>query len=156
MLDDGIRGVVLDLRGNSGGSVHHAKLFADALLDGGAIGGVRLKESRTAHSAERECLLKDMPLAVLIDGKTRGTAEWLAAALQDNGRAIVLGERSSGDPWVRRGVPIEGVEYVFLMATGVLERRDGTLLGFVAPDQEISHPEAIPRAVTLLREQVRS
>ena len=97
-----------------------------------------------------------MPLAILVDRRTRGTTEWLVKALQDNGRAIVIGEHSAGDAFVRRGVPLPGGELVLLMATGVLERADGSRLVRVEPDYPADDPKAgVARAVELLRSRLQ-
>ncbi len=88
---EGVRAVVLDLRGLGGSSVHSAVLLADCLLDSGPIGRVWTPEREHTYQAEPDALFRGWPLAVLVDQATWGTAEWLAAALQDNHRAIVVG-----------------------------------------------------------------
>jgi carboxyl-terminal processing protease len=84
-------GIILDLRSVSGTSVHPAVLLADTLLAGGVIGRVQTAQREVTYQADPDALFRNAPIAVLVDGFTAGTAEWLAAALQDNHRAIIVG-----------------------------------------------------------------
>ncbi|MFE6407537.1 S41 family peptidase [Streptomyces sp. NPDC057837] len=88
-------GVVLDLRGNSGGLVTEAVTAASAFLDGGLVatydvdGAQRALHARPGGDTTR-------PLVVLVDGGTMSAAELLTGALQDRGRALVVGSRTFG------------------------------------------------------------
>lgn len=88
-------GILLDLRGNSGGLVDEAVTAASAFLDGGLVatydvhGRQRALEARTGGATA-------LPLVVLVDGGTMSAAELLAGALQDRGRAVVAGSRTFG------------------------------------------------------------
>ncbi len=96
LLDDGIKGLVLDLRGNTGDDVQSAALTADELLDGGLMWKLHDNKGRTKdYRAERDCIFRDMPVVVLVGEFTRGASEFIAAALQDNHRAIVVGTPST-------------------------------------------------------------
>ena len=93
-----LQGLAIDLRGNAGGLLASAAAVADAFLDEGLI---VYTESRTQRStrrfeAEEGDLLDGAPLAVLIDADSASASEVVAAALRDNGRAVVLGEPSFG------------------------------------------------------------
>jgi Peptidase family S41 len=67
-------------------------------------------------------VFRDRPLAVLIDKQTRGEAERLAAALQDAGRAIMVGIPTYADNFVSTSVPIPDSDEVLVLATGHWER----------------------------------
>ncbi|MFF4844775.1 S41 family peptidase [Streptomyces collinus] len=88
-------GIVLDLRGNSGGLVTEAVDTASAFLDGGLVatydveGAQRALHARTGGDTAR-------PLVALVDGGTMSAAEMLTGALQDRGRAMVIGSRTFG------------------------------------------------------------
>ena len=88
---EGIKAIVLDLRGLWASSAHTALLLADSLLDHGTIGRVRTSHGETVYQADPDAIFRGWPMAVLVDGTTSGAAEWLAAAIQDNKRGIVIG-----------------------------------------------------------------
>ena len=158
MESDGVRALVLDLRGSgSGGSetaVHPAVLLADCLLDHGTIGRVRTARGETTYQADPDALFRGWPIAVLVDQNTAGAAEWLAAALQDNHRAVVVGSPSRGahqtrpagglpmetvgmvpfeyEATVRSTVPVGDGPWSIGIVTGYLERGDGRPLADVA------------------------
>ncbi|MFF2628874.1 S41 family peptidase [Kitasatospora griseola] len=97
----GARGVVLDLRGNSGGLVEEAVGVASAFLDGGPVA------SYQAHGERRELTAAPggdtaVPLVVLVDGGTMSAAELLAGALQDRSRAVLVGGRTFGKGTVQQ------------------------------------------------------
>ncbi len=97
-LDGPLKAAVLDLRGNSGGLLGTGVNLANALLQGGPVLRVdgRRRESRMRFSADQRDLLNGAPLLVLIDAGTASAAEIVAGALQDRGRARLLGYRSYG------------------------------------------------------------
>ncbi|MBI0297793.1 PDZ domain-containing protein [Streptomyces sp. PRKS01-29] len=88
-------GILLDLRGNSGGLVSEAVTAASSFLDGGLVatydvrGEQRVLDARPGGDTES-------PLVVLVDGGTMSAAELLTGALQDRGRAVVVGSRTFG------------------------------------------------------------
>jgi C-terminal peptidase prc len=123
---DGIKAVVLDLRNSIQGAPHFAVLLADALLEGGVIGRIRTKSRVQEFVADRECLFRGLPLAVLVDQNTSNTGEWLAAALQDNHRAVIVGHATRGDTSAYSSIPFPGGDDVVLLATGVLQRPSAT------------------------------
>jgi carboxyl-terminal processing protease len=92
------RAVVLDLRGNAGGMLHEAVAAADAFLSEGEIVSLRSRTAagRRSRHAHPNGHFAGVPMVVLIDGRTASAAELVAAALQENGRATVMGQRSVG------------------------------------------------------------
>ncbi len=88
-------GVLLDLRGNSGGLITEAVTAAAAFLDGGPVATYDVRGRQHALRAERGGDVR-RPLVVLVDGGTMSAAELLAGALQDRGRAVVVGSRTFG------------------------------------------------------------
>ncbi|MGC0376956.1 S41 family peptidase [Streptomyces sp. SAI-229] len=88
-------GVVLDLRGNSGGLVAEAVTAASAFLDGGLVATYDVEgEQRALHAEPGGDTTR--PLVALVDGGTMSAAELLTGALQDRGRAVVVGSRTFG------------------------------------------------------------
>jgi carboxyl-terminal processing protease len=107
-------GVVLDLRGNPGGLLHEAVEVASAFLDGGPVvtyvpsngAPQELDAVGTGNTA--------VPLVVLVDGGTASAAEVVAAALQDRGRAAIIGSETFGKGTVQQPLRLgdgAGVEF---------------------------------------------
>lgn len=88
-------GFLLDLRGNSGGLVTEATETASAFLDGGLVATYDYDGEQRALYAERGGNT-EAPLVVLVDGGTMSAAELLTGALQDRGRAVIVGSRTFG------------------------------------------------------------
>ncbi|MFD8614934.1 S41 family peptidase [Streptomyces sp. NPDC059631] len=88
-------GIVLDLRGNSGGLVTEAVTTASAFLDGGLVATYDVDGSQRALHAEPGGDTT-RPLVALVDGGTMSAAELLTGALKDRGRALVVGSRTFG------------------------------------------------------------
>jgi carboxyl-terminal processing protease len=129
-------GIVLDLRGLGGTSVHSAVLLADTLLAGGVIGRMQTAQREVTFQADADALFRNSPIAVLVDAGTWGTAEWLAAALQDNHRAMIVGVPTYGamsgnragvimSTDVRSRVSLGNGMGAIDLTTGRLERGDG-------------------------------
>ncbi|MDT7842788.1 S41 family peptidase [Streptomyces justiciae] len=88
-------GIVLDLRGNSGGLVTEAVTAASAFLDGGLVATYDVDgEQQVLHADAGGDTTR--PLVALVDGGTMSAAELLTGALQDRGRAVVVGSRTFG------------------------------------------------------------
>jgi carboxyl-terminal processing protease len=94
----GLRGLVLDLRGNPGGFLSQAVAAADTFLWDGTIvstvdGSGRKGEERTARAAGSEA---DYPIVVLVNANSASASEIVAGALRNNERAVIVGERTFG------------------------------------------------------------
>lgn len=91
------RGLVLDLRGNPGGSLAAAVDIASQFLSGGIV---LLQENadgqRTPFNARPNGLAQDVPLVVLVDRGSASASEIVAGAIQDRGRGILVGETTFG------------------------------------------------------------
>lgn len=93
-----IKGIVLDLRNNPGGLLDQAVAVANAFLDKGTIVSTlgRHPESIQRFNATGRDLADGLPMVVLVNGRSASAAEIVAAALQDTGRAVVVGSNSYG------------------------------------------------------------
>lgn len=106
---DQVVGAVLDLRNNPGGLLTTAVEVSDAFLDTGEIVSIRRRDGQgaTRFDAENGDLLDELPIAVLINGGSASASEIVAGALQDHGRAILIGTKSFGKGSVQSIVPLD-------------------------------------------------
>lgn len=92
----GVQGVILDLRENGGGSLVEAIDVAGLFLPGGPVVQVRYRDGRIeALHDEDPSVAWDGPLVVLTDATSASASEIVAGALQDYGRAVVVGDTST-------------------------------------------------------------
>jgi carboxyl-terminal processing protease len=101
-------GLVLDLRDNPGGVLDAAVEVSDAFLDAGIIVSAsgRVPDARFRHEATPGDLLDGAPVTILINGGSASASEIVAGALQDNGRAELLGTLTFGKGSVQTVVPL--------------------------------------------------
>jgi carboxyl-terminal processing protease len=97
-LQSGAGGIIIDLRGNPGGLLDTVVDVASNFLDGGIVlyeadGAGNITNPRPASSGG---VATDLPLAVLVDGGSASGSEVLAGALQDRGRAPLIGTKTYG------------------------------------------------------------
>ena len=109
-LGDTLVGYVLDLRNNPGGLLDQAIAVADAFLDRGEIVSTRGRIEGAAQrwNATEGDLADGEPVVVLINGGSASASEIVAGALQDHGRAILLGTQTFGKGSVQTIAPLAG------------------------------------------------
>ena len=109
-LDNDFSGLVLDLRGNGGGLLHAAAEVSDMFINSGRIVSTRVRGGKVEDSfdATNGTLVDtNKPLAILIDTDSASASEIVAACLQDNQRAKVVGTRSYGKGTVQNILPLQ-------------------------------------------------
>lgn len=92
----GVDGVVLDLRNNPGGYLDGAVFVAGEFLSEGMVVKQEGREASESYSVDRKGSLTQIPLVVLINGGSASASEITAGALQDHGRAKIVGTQSFG------------------------------------------------------------
>jgi carboxyl-terminal processing protease len=93
----GMKRLVLDLRYNPGGLVDAAVDVASEFIRGGVVAYERRRDGpEKAFTARRDGTATDIPLVVLVNGASASAAEIVAGALQDTGRAKLVGEKTYG------------------------------------------------------------
>ena len=135
-----VAGMVLDLRGNPGGVMTQAVMLADLFLVSGKILSTRGRHPSSRHEyiARGNDILNNLPLVVLINGKSASASEIVAAALQDQQRAIIVGSASFG-----KG----SVQSVSRLPNGGELKL--TWSQFITPSGYILHGLGVPPAVCL-------
>jgi carboxyl-terminal processing protease len=99
LQEQGLEGLILDLRGNPGGVLDEGIAISDLFLDpGSAIVETRGRAAgqNETFSANRPQAYPDLPIVVLVDERSASASEIVAGALQDHDRALVLGATSYG------------------------------------------------------------
>ena len=109
-LGDTLVGYVIDLRNNPGGLLDQAIAVADAFLDRGEIVSTRGRIDGAAQrwNATEGDLADGEPVVILINGGSASASEIVAGALQDHGRAILLGTDTFGKGSVQTIMPLAG------------------------------------------------
>ena len=105
-----LKGYVLDLRNNPGGLLDQAIAVSDAFLNAGEIVSTRGRHPDDAqrYNAREGDLANGLPIIVLINGGSASASEIVAGALQDHGRAVIMGTRSFGKGSVQTIIPLSG------------------------------------------------
>ena len=140
-----LTGLVLDLRENPGGALDEAVALSDLFLASGVIVSQR---SRLAA--------RGLPMVVLIDAGSASASEIVAGALQDQHRALVMGERSFGKGSVQSMIPLDRAHAVKLTTARYFTPSGRSVQeGGIEPDirvPQISDPDLRRRDLERLRE----
>lgn len=111
-IGEHINGIILDVRDNPGGLLDQAVDASDLFLKNGLIVSTRGRHPNSAQrfDATAEVFAGGLPVAILVNGSSASAAEILATALQDHGRAVVVGTTSFGKGTVQtvRHLPNDG------------------------------------------------
>lgn len=147
----GATSVVLDLRGNPGGLLTEAVDTASAFLRGGVVVSYTRRDSapRLLDAADQGDL--STPLVVLVDGGTASAAEVVAGALQDRGRAVLVGARTFGKGSVQEPHALtDGSALALTVATYQLPSGRSVEGVGLEPDIEVLPEAAEARALEVL------
>lgn len=104
LTTDGMKSLVLDMRGNGGGFLDQALGVISLFLDEGAVletVGRTADSTRLYHASEEDAPFKGLPLALLLDSRSASASEIVAGALQDHQRALLVGNRTYGKGFVQ-------------------------------------------------------
>jgi carboxyl-terminal processing protease len=127
---EGIHGLILDLRTNGGGLLRSAVEISRMFLTEGRIVSTkgRDKEEEAYDADGKGAILapaKDFPMAILINKFSASASEIVAAALQDHGRAVIIGERSYGKGSVQNVIKLEDGKSALKLTTASYWRPSG-------------------------------
>jgi carboxyl-terminal processing protease len=142
-LGKNLQGLVLDLRNNPGGDPEQAVAISSLFLDAGII--VQIKGRNPSHNhiykAKGKDQLKGIPIAVLINQGSASASEIVAAALRDNHRAVLVGEKSFGKGSIQGLYKLENYGGIKL-----------TIARFYTPKGEEIHGKGVQPDITLAYE----
>ena len=129
--DGTLTGVILDLRGNPGGLLSQSVNVADQFLEKGLIISTRGRHNDSIHdyTAGDVDLIQGLPLVVLVDGNSASAAEIVASALQDSGRAALVGSTSYGKGTVQTVVRLPNDGEITLTWSRLISRTGYALHG---------------------------
>ena len=156
-----LAGLVLDLRSNPGGSLDEAVALSDLFLDKGDIVSQRGRiasenQFYRAESMFKGDAIKGLPMIVLIDAGSASASEIVAGALQDQNRALIMGERSFGKGSVQSLIGLDRTSAVKLTTARYFTPKGHSVQeGGIDPDvrvPQLSDPDAKARAQRAVRE----
>jgi len=110
LTEKGVKGVILDLRGNSGGLFNESIRAAELFLDEGqpVVSTASRHKNEAAHyKAAHPGALVKVPMIVLVNGGSASASEIVAAALQDLKRALIVGSKTYGKGSVQTIIPLK-------------------------------------------------
>lgn len=115
----GVKGIILDLRGNGGGLLNQAIRISSQFVDSGLVlSTIGLEDQRTYNSQGNRW--PNLPVAVLIDGGTASASEIVAGAIQDTQMGVLVGQQSFGKGVVQSLIPLESGAYLRLTTSEYL------------------------------------
>ena len=104
---EGIDGLIIDLRNNGGGSLQEADTMTSLFIPSGPTVQVKSSRSRpTVYSNDDDSVIYDGPMAVMVNRLSASASEIFAGAMQDYGRALVLGGQTFGKGTVQTMIPL--------------------------------------------------
>ncbi len=110
----GIKGIVLDLRGNPGGLLNQAVGLSNLFIKEGVLVSQKgkNKEENLEYKANGRAPYTNLPIAVLVNGGSASASEIVAGALQDHKRAVIIGEKTFGKGSVQMLLPVNKDEAI--------------------------------------------
>jgi carboxyl-terminal processing protease len=131
LRDQGVRGLVLDLRFNPGGLLTSAVEVSNLFLpEDSRVVSIRGRNgAERVYNAKKEGTIlgsaREVPMAVLVNRSSASASEIVSAALQDHGRAVIIGERSFGKGSVQNVIELENKSSVLKLTTASYWRPSG-------------------------------
>lgn len=141
---DGLQLVILDLTGHGpSDGLHQATQIADSLIDGGTLWTLHQRNKKPQSiTADRDCLFRGMQLIALVNENTHDGHAVIAAALQDSGRATLVGRASSFNGILRKTVPLPDLPYAISFSAIRVERARSDRVWPLVPEESVTDPNA--------------
>ena len=167
MMRQGMRALILDLRNNGGGLLDASVKIVSMFVRDGLVVETKGRSERAneKYYADRGKYLTNMPMIVMINGGSASASEIVAGALNDRGRAKLLGEKSFGKGSVQSLFPLTDGSGVYVTIARYYTP-SGKVIDHVglSPDIEVkgepskdkAEDEQLQRAITEIKKQMRS
>lgn len=134
----GAKGIVVDVRSNPGGLLQETIQIADMFLDSGQIFYQQDRSGRETGAIARPGVVTNLPVVILQDEFSASGAELLAGALQENGRAKVVGTRSFGKGTVNHARDLSNGGAIYVSIGRWLTPKHNQIEGKgITPDYEV-------------------
>lgn len=150
LLEQGAQKLIFDVRNDPGGSVDSLCEILDPLLPEGPIMTLRPKQGEeTVYRSDADAL--DLPIAVLVNDQSISAAEFFAAALQEYGKAVVVGTQTIGKGYSQRTYPLSDGSALHLSDQAYFTPQGRSLIGTgVTPDAVVEMDAADTAALYFL------
>ncbi len=167
MLRKGMRALILDLRNNGGGLLDASVKISSMFLQNGLIVQTkgRSERSNEKYYADKNYYQTNLPMTVLINGGSASASEIVAGALNDRGRAKLIGEKSFGKGSVQTLFPLTDGSGVYVTIARYYTP-SGKVIDHVGlspdievkgePDRDKSKDKQLQRAITEVKRLMRS
>jgi carboxyl-terminal processing protease len=138
-----INGIILDLRDNGGGVLEQAIKISDAFLEKGEIVSIQYKEKenfKKYNASGNNIVANSLPMVILVNNFSASASEIVAAALKDNKRALIIGNKTFGKGSVQNILPLKDNDAIKL-TVALFYRPNGSVIQNhgVEPDIEIDN-----------------
>jgi carboxyl-terminal processing protease len=154
----GMKSLVVDLRGNPGGLLTTCVQITNRFLPCGTIVSTKGRlNADNMHESATYSRTWNTPLVVLVDRDSASASEIFAAAIQDNERGIVVGEKSYGKGTVQTHFPLQSINGNLRLTTARFYAPSGRAMSGngVTPDVQISDEDGVANGDRVLSEAVR-
>ena len=154
----GMESLILDLRGNPGGLLTTCVQITNRFLPCGTIVSTRGRLSDdNMHESATYTRTWNTPLVVLVNEDSASASEIFAAAIQDNGRGVVVGEKSYGKGTVQTHFPLQAIQGNLRLTTARFYSPSGRAMSGsgVTPDYHIRDDDGVANGDRVLDEAVR-
>jgi carboxyl-terminal processing protease len=126
LKEEGAKGLILDLRDNPGGLLSSAVEISDLFLGDGKIVSTEGRNTiPKSYVAQKDSPFEDLPLVILINQNSASASEIVSAALQDNKRATIIGQRSYGKGSVQNILELDDGNSVLKLTVASYHRPNG-------------------------------
>lgn len=142
LQEQGMKGLVLDLRGNPGGTVESVTEIAEYLIPEGLVFYMQYPDgSRKDYSVDGSNYIQ-LPIAVLVNNNSASASEILASAIQESGAGTVIGTQTYGKGVVQTMYPLRDKTAVKLTVSEYFTRNSNSINGVgVTPDRVVEYDE---------------